>query len=120
MKTILLFCSALLVAGCSMFAPSEHAKELSTNRADDETCVARGLHYPSADYVSCRWSLQNERLRRRWRDAQMLGTAGKPAPTGAGADGFQPLDHTRFECHPEPQFGGDYVFCGEDEGPAKP
>lgn len=121
MKTItLLSALVLLAAGCASLAPNEHADELSSNRTDDETCVAKGLHYPTPDYVSCRWSLQNERLRRRWKDVQMLQTAGRPAPAAPGAAGFVPLDRDRFDCRPEPQFGGDYVFCGEDEGPAKP
>ncbi len=119
MKTVILLCGALLVIGCSSLAPNEHADELSTNRADDEACVAQGLHYPAADYVSCRWSLQNERLRRRWKNVQMLQTAGRPAPAAPGDAGFVPLDRNRFNCHPEPQFGGDYVFCSEDAGPAK-
>ena len=120
MKSMVILGLALLSAGCASLADRQHAQELSSNSQDNDSCVAKGLHYPSTDYVACRWSLQNERLRRQWRNSQMLQSAGKPAPTGMDDAGFRPLDRERFGCHPEPQFGGDYVFCGEDEGQAKP
>ncbi len=121
MKTVILLSAlALLAAGCSDLTTREHAEELSASRADNDACVAQGLHYPDPAYVTCRYGLQNERLRRQWRNVQMLQSAGKPAPAGVSGADFRPLDRGRFECRPEPQFGGDYVFCGEDEGPAKP
>ena len=116
MKSMVILGLALLCAGCASLADRQHAQELSVNREDNDVCVAKGLRYPSDDYRACRWSLQNERLRRQWRNTQMLQSAGKPVPTGVSGADYKPLDQQRFRCWPEPQFGGDYVFCGEDGG----
>jgi hypothetical protein len=57
---------------------------------------------------------------RQWQDSQMLAKAARPASMTAPAAAppqYRPSDQSRFHCHPAPQFGQDYVFCGFDAGP---
>ncbi|MGE5624520.1 MAG: hypothetical protein ACM3ZT_03115 [Bacillota bacterium] len=113
MKLPSVFFLALLAAGCASYADRQHAQELSDNRQDDEYCVAHGLHYPDPAYVTCRWNLENQRLYRQWKSTQMMRTPpGPPAAPGVAVP-FRDLDRQSYSCHPEPQFGQDYVFCSE-------
>lgn len=105
-----------ILGGCSAWEAHQHANEISQVRQDDEYCVNKGVHYPDADYVSCRYNLQNDRLYYEWKCMQMVKCASTQptiAPSAFNqAETYKPLDQGHFRCWKEPQFGGDYVYCG--------
>lgn len=123
MKTswTLALAACALLAGCASSGEGRHADELSANRLDNDYCVSHGLNYPDPAYVQCRWTLANSRYYRQWKSSQMLNRASQPAGGPARAIAtpepqFRPLDREHFQCRLEPQFGGNYVFCGPGPG----
>lgn len=122
-RTPLALCMTMLLAACVSFGGDRHAQELNDSRLDDDYCTSHGLRYPDPAYEDCRWSLEESRLRRQWRNAQMLKQASQPtqgtlpAPGDTLAPSHRPQDRAYFHCHPEPQFGTAYVFCGFDAPP---
>ncbi len=119
MKQLIITVFILMLAGCSAWEAHQHADELSQMRQDDDYCVNKGVHYPDADYVSCRYELQNHRLYYEWKCLQMARCASTQPSTSPQAftqtETYRPLDKKHFQCWKEPQFGGDYVYCGEKD-----
>ena len=107
----------LLLAGCAYLHDDQHARELSDNRLDDEYCVDHGLRYPDPGYVQCRRQLVDRRIYRDWQSLRLMRQAGQPAMGAPTVPEFHHPDPAGFHCHPEPQFGNDYVFCGYDDIP---
>jgi len=105
----------VLLGACASMQDDRHARELAGNRVDDGYCVDHGLHYPDPGYLQCRRQLVDRRLHRDWQNLQMLRQAGQPALGDAAVPAFRYPDPAGFHCHPEPQFGNDYVFCGYDD-----
>lgn len=62
MKLLMALLLIPVLGGCSTWGTHQHANELSQMQQDDEYYINKGVHYPDADYVSCRYNLQNERL----------------------------------------------------------
>jgi hypothetical protein len=119
MKPIVLLL-LLLLGACSAWEAHQHANELSQMHQDDEYCINKGIHYPDSDYVNCRYVLQNDRLYYEWKCLQMAKCANIQPSTSPSAfkqtETYMPLDEMHFQCWREPQFGGDYIFCGEKQG----
>jgi len=116
MRWVMALLLMLTLGACSEWTAHQHANELSRMRQDDDACVNKGVHYPEADYVSCRYNLQNERLYYDWKCMQMVKCASTqptavPSPFNQ-TEAYKPLDEEHFRCWKEPQFGGDYVYCG--------
>lgn len=111
----------LMLTGCSAMASRQHANELNQMRQDDESCINKGVHYPGAGYVSCRYDLQNERLLYEWKCEQILKCMTISPIVSPGSfvqtETYKPLDFEHFRCWPECQFGLDYIFCGVKDGP---
>ena len=105
----------LLLAGCATWHEDQHARELSDNRLDDGYCADHGLHYPDPGYVQCRRQLVDRRIYRDWQNLRLMHQAGQPALGAAAVPTYSHPDPAHFHCHPEPQFGNDYVFCGYDD-----
>jgi hypothetical protein len=122
MKWTLVLLLILIFTGCAAIQSRQHANELNQMRQDDEACIKQGLHYPDADYVSCRYNLENARLHYAWKCVQMLKCTGT-TPTSTSprpiiqTEAYKPLDVEHFRCWPEPQFGVDYIFCGVKHEP---
>ncbi|HVC29280.1 MAG TPA: hypothetical protein VNF48_06975 [Gammaproteobacteria bacterium] len=120
MRWVMALLLMLTLGACSEWVAHQHANELSQMRQDDEACVNKGVHYPEADYVNCRYNLQNERLYYNWKCMQMAKCASTQPSTGPSpfnqTETYKPLDVEHFQCWKEPQFGGDYVYCGEKDG----
>jgi hypothetical protein len=119
---LLLLIIPALADGCASLEARRHASELQIMRQDDEYCVSRGLHYPDTAYVSCRYTVQNSRARQQWKCLQLANAAASPKslvtpPVNNAPENFRPLDRDHFECWPEPQLGGTYIFCGERAKP---
>jgi hypothetical protein len=115
MKTTWILCLSLCIAGCASYADREHADRLSLSASDDDYCASHGPQYPDPGYVQCRRELVDKRLYRQWKSAQLMNGAGPTtAPRPALQDDYRAPDPAAFHCHPEPQFGGKYVFCGYD------
>lgn len=117
-RTLIVLTLLALAAGCANLEARRHASELQSMRQDDEYCVGQGLHYPDTAYLDCRYRLQNTRTYRQWKSLQMALTAARPQamtppPAPSSVGDFRPLDRERFACWSEPQFGGNYIFCGE-------
>ncbi len=121
MKWLIVTMVAVLLAACSAWETHEHASELSLMRQDDETCIARGYHFPDQDYVSCRYKLQDDRAYYAWKCMQMTKCpTTTPNPSQQPfyqTDQYKPLDEEHFRCWKESQFGGDYVYCGVKQQP---
>lgn len=118
LRTVTTILVLLVLAGCAHLEARRQANELQLASQDHAACVARGLHYPGADYVSCRYGLQNTRALRQVKCLEMAQMAANPRP--ALAPGCEPppasreaLERGRFECWVRAQLGNDYILCGE-------
>ncbi|MDE2345807.1 MAG: hypothetical protein KGL13_05010 [Gammaproteobacteria bacterium] len=121
MKWMVLTLAVMMVSACSTWETRQHASELSQMRQDDEACVAKGRHYPDADYISCRYQLQNDRAYYAWKCLQMTKCPrglpnASPQPI-TQTEEYKPLDEARFHCWKVTQFGGDYIYCGVKQAP---
>lgn len=117
-RTLSLLIILVLTAGCANLEARRHANELQSMRQDDEYCVTRGVHYPDPAYINCRYAVQDARALQQWKSLQMAQTAANPRalmtlPSHYATESYHSLDRERFACWPEPQFGGNYIFCGE-------
>jgi len=113
MNRMLLLC--LLLSGCAVFHEHWSAQELKDNHADDASCVSHGLHYPQPNYVDCRWTLAQARLRRQRQNAEMLRQSAQPppvtAPHPADVSPYEGEDRANFHCHAQSDFDELYVLC---------
>lgn len=119
-RRFILLIILVLTASCANLEARRHANKLQSMRQDDEYCVGQGLRYPDTAYVDCRYRLQNARAYRQWKSLQVAHTAASPQamtppPLPSTVGEFRPLDREGFACWPEPQFGGNYIFCGEHD-----
>lgn len=110
---------ALLLSGCASYANHEHAHLLAQAQQDDATCQAQGWNYPAPRYVTCRMSLQDQRMYRDWLNLQLLHRT-QTQPTGIPEaypynEVYRPLDRDHFSCRLSHENSQDYVLCGEDE-----
>lgn len=117
-RTLMLLIALTLLVGCANIEARRHASELRAMSQDDEFCIRQGLHYPDPVYVDCRYRLQNARAFRQWKSLELAQTAAIPKPVVGPAsvrssEIFHALNRDRFRCWPDPQFGHDYIFCGE-------
>ncbi|MGA9855622.1 MAG: hypothetical protein WBR29_10135 [Gammaproteobacteria bacterium] len=121
MKWLLAMFLILSLGACSAWEAHQHANELSQMNQDDEYCINKGVHYPDAGYVSCRYNLQNERLYYEWKCMQMAKCASTQPTTAPSAfnqtETYKPLDEEHFRCWKEQEFGSDTVYCGEKDKP---
>ncbi|MGH8293242.1 MAG: hypothetical protein ACRESA_07195 [Gammaproteobacteria bacterium] len=117
-RTLILLLTLVLAVGCANIETRRHANELQSMRQDDEYCIGHGLRYPNPAYINYRYKLQNSRALRLWKSLQLAQAAVRPKPIVGSSPPdvtqiFHALDRARFQCWPEPQFGYDYIFCGE-------
>ncbi|HVA54391.1 MAG TPA: hypothetical protein VNI53_01125 [Gammaproteobacteria bacterium] len=116
MRWIMALLVILALGTCSAWESHEHASVPSQMRQDDEYCINKGVHYPDAVYVSCRYNLQNDHLYYAWKCMQMIKCVHTQPTTTPSAfnqtESYKPLDEEHYRCWKEPQFGGDFVYCG--------
>lgn len=117
-----LLVSIFCVAGCASLSSDRHARELADNRADDEYCAEHDLRYPDPGYVQCRRQLVDRRLYRDWQSLRLMQRANQPVgnPSPVPQSTYRNPNPASFHCHAEPQFGGDYVFCGYEDTDPRP
>jgi hypothetical protein len=112
--------STVLFSACTDIQSRQEANRLARMREDDEYCVGQGNRYPDPGYISCRYVLQNARMNRQVKSMQMAHDAGISTPASIQQPAYvrepsAPLDREHFQCWPDPQFGFNYIRCGEKD-----
>jgi hypothetical protein len=112
-----IFAIALMLGACASTGDRGYADALHTAAEDDDYCNLAGFKYPAQGYVDCRMRLDNSRIYRQWRSMEVMQQSASPGiamtPPSTPSERFIPLDPEHYRCWPDPQFGSNYIMCGE-------